>query len=233
MSSDLIPAPSDDLVALAAQINAEYAAAYEERDAALDRTRSAWTRVIRAGHLLRAAKDQLPHGAWLPWLREHTVIPPRTAQNWMRLAANAPHVAHLGGEGQALRFLASPRFVSEPEAEPEPAREPEPPPAPVEPPQRARTEPDALPPLPGAVAQHRPAAEAALRSADAALARAPVPAVPEERMDAAQKSEEKTAAAGCEGYIPKPCSPRQVLAMVREFLGEKRGAASGASRTSP
>ena len=39
--------------------------------------------------------------------------------------------------------------------------------------------------------------------------------------------EEKTIAAGCEGYVPKPCSPRQVLAMVREFLGEKRAAASG------
>ena len=45
--------------------------------------------------------------------------------------------------------------------------------------------------------------------------------------------DQKTAAAGCEGYIPKPCSPRQVLAMVREFLGEKRAAASAgsASRT--
>src|SRR5262247_3422939 len=44
--------------------------------------------------------------------------------------------------------------------------------------------------------------------------------------------DQKTAAAGCEGYIPKPCSPRQVLAMVREFLGETRSAASaGASRT--
>jgi two-component system cell cycle response regulator DivK len=41
--------------------------------------------------------------------------------------------------------------------------------------------------------------------------------------------EEKTAAAGCEGYVPKPCSPRQVLAMVRDFLGEKRAAASGSS----
>jgi len=41
--------------------------------------------------------------------------------------------------------------------------------------------------------------------------------------------EQKTADAGCEGYIPKPCSPRQVLAMVREFLGENRAAASGSS----
>jgi two-component system, cell cycle response regulator DivK len=30
--------------------------------------------------------------------------------------------------------------------------------------------------------------------------------------------EEKTAAAGCDGYVAKPFSPRQVLAKIREFL---------------
>jgi two-component system cell cycle response regulator DivK len=40
--------------------------------------------------------------------------------------------------------------------------------------------------------------------------------------------EEKTAAAGCEGYLAKPVSPRQVLAMVRDFLGK---ATSGAAAT--
>jgi two-component system cell cycle response regulator DivK len=45
--------------------------------------------------------------------------------------------------------------------------------------------------------------------------------------------EEKTAAAGCDGYVPKPCSPRQVLAMVREFLAEKRVPASGSSDSRP
>ncbi len=32
--------------------------------------------------------------------------------------------------------------------------------------------------------------------------------------------EEKTRAAGCDGYIAKPYSPRQMLAMVREILGK-------------
>jgi two-component system cell cycle response regulator DivK len=41
--------------------------------------------------------------------------------------------------------------------------------------------------------------------------------------------EQKTAAAGCEGYVAKPFSPRQVLALVRQFLAEKRGAAGGGS----
>jgi two-component system, cell cycle response regulator DivK len=45
--------------------------------------------------------------------------------------------------------------------------------------------------------------------------------------------EEKTAAAGCDGYVPKPCSPRQVLAMVREFLAEKRVPASGSGGNRP
>jgi two-component system cell cycle response regulator DivK len=31
--------------------------------------------------------------------------------------------------------------------------------------------------------------------------------------------EEKTRAAGCDAYIAKPFSPRQLLAMVREFIG--------------
>ena len=31
--------------------------------------------------------------------------------------------------------------------------------------------------------------------------------------------EEKTRAAGCDGYIAKPYSPRQMLAKVREVLG--------------
>jgi two-component system cell cycle response regulator DivK len=32
--------------------------------------------------------------------------------------------------------------------------------------------------------------------------------------------EAKTRAAGCDGYVAKPFSPRQLLAMVREFLPE-------------
>ena len=43
--------------------------------------------------------------------------------------------------------------------------------------------------------------------------------------------EQKTAAAGCEGYVAKPFSPRQVLALVRQFLGEKPSAAGGGGST--
>jgi two-component system cell cycle response regulator DivK len=45
--------------------------------------------------------------------------------------------------------------------------------------------------------------------------------------------EEKTAAAGCEGYLAKPVSPRQVLAMVRDFLSkETNGTAAARADTS-
>ena len=33
----------------------------------------------------------------------------------------------------------------------------------------------------------------------------------------------KALAAGCDGYVAKPFSPRQLLATIRQFLGETRG----------
>ena len=50
---------------------------------------------IRAGEALSEAKAQLPHGEWLPWLDANFDATNRTAQMYMRLAANAKHVSHL------------------------------------------------------------------------------------------------------------------------------------------
>jgi Protein of unknown function (DUF3102) len=44
--------------------------------------------VMAAGDLLIAAKSQLKHGQWLPWLAEHCAMPERTAQLYMRMAKN-------------------------------------------------------------------------------------------------------------------------------------------------
>ena len=52
--------------------------------------------------------------------------------------------------------------------------------------------------------------------ADAALASVPIIAV---TSYALAGDEAKTRAAGCDAYIAKPFSPRQLLAKVREFLG--------------
>jgi DUF3102 family protein len=61
-----------------------------------------------AGAALIEAKEKLPHGQWLPWLRE-TGLKPRTAQGYMQLAkleeGNAQRIAHLG-IGRALRAIA-------------------------------------------------------------------------------------------------------------------------------
>ena len=43
---------------------------------------------LKAGEYLIEAKAAVAHGEWLPWLKEHTEIPERTAQHYMRLANN-------------------------------------------------------------------------------------------------------------------------------------------------
>ena len=45
------------------------------------------------------------HGEWLPWLKKNFAIPPRTAQRYILLAANAPTVAHLGSVREAEAAL--------------------------------------------------------------------------------------------------------------------------------
>lgn len=72
-----------------------------------------------AGDLLIEAKEQLDHGQWLPWLREHCRVSKRTAQLYMNLAkhraiiekemAKSATVAHLDltlNEAAALCVLA-------------------------------------------------------------------------------------------------------------------------------
>jgi two-component system cell cycle response regulator DivK len=51
--------------------------------------------------------------------------------------------------------------------------------------------------------------------ADSASGKIPIIAVTSYALSG---DEEKTRNAGCDGYIAKPFSPRQILAMVREFL---------------
>jgi hypothetical protein len=91
------------LTSLASAINAEH-------DAALHAAMTAIEHARRAGALLIDAKDQLPHGSWLPWLAEHCpTISVRTAQGYMRLArADAQRVAHLTVR-DALALLSVPR----------------------------------------------------------------------------------------------------------------------------
>ena len=86
-----------------------------EHALALDTARSALEHARKAGTLLLAAKAQVPHGSWLPWLAEHCDVAPRVAQGYMRLAdrwpeleANTKRASHLPLR-DALALLSSPR----------------------------------------------------------------------------------------------------------------------------
>src|SRR5271170_8120609 len=47
---------------------------------------------IAAGELLIEAKGQVPHGQWLPWLRDNCSMSERTAQLYMRVAKSRTEV---------------------------------------------------------------------------------------------------------------------------------------------
>jgi hypothetical protein len=72
---------SNSLVDLAAKIKAAHTAV----DTAL---KQSLQHAMEAGKLLIQAKAEVPHGQWLPWLRDHCAISERTAQLYMRVANN-------------------------------------------------------------------------------------------------------------------------------------------------
>jgi hypothetical protein len=90
------------LPALAGEI-AEHALAAEKA------WRDALGHAIAAGEKLIEAKSLVKHGEWLPWLRENFPGGERTAQNYMKLAANAPRVADLPTVREAVALLAAPK----------------------------------------------------------------------------------------------------------------------------
>lgn len=54
---------------------------------------SALEHAKQAGELLIEAKNQLPHGEWLPWLEAHCPnLSPRRAQGYMRIAREWPRL---------------------------------------------------------------------------------------------------------------------------------------------
>lgn len=102
------PALSNSLTVLAGRIRDEHLAVAESM-------RDSVRHAIAAGEALVEAKEQVPHGGWLPWLRDHCSMSERTAQLYMRCAknraaieANAQSVADLTlNEAAALLMLSS------------------------------------------------------------------------------------------------------------------------------
>ncbi len=105
-----------ELVNIAEQINAEH-------EAAKGAFGSAFEHAARAGLLLRRAKLSVPHGEWLPWIRNNCPMSRRTVQMYMRIALELPTlvsthadtknatVAHLTLT-EADRLLAKPKGTS-------------------------------------------------------------------------------------------------------------------------
>jgi Protein of unknown function (DUF3102) len=79
--NNLVKPEFGSLVELATKIKGHHQAV---RDAA----KNVVARAIAAGHSLNEAKSKLPHGEWLPWLKDHCELSERTAHNYMLLANN-------------------------------------------------------------------------------------------------------------------------------------------------
>ena len=76
----------------------------------LEAKRAGGEAILTIGRCLIEAKEQLPHGEWLPWLHERVDLSERTAQKFMKLArewSNPNTLADLGAS-KALILLAVP-----------------------------------------------------------------------------------------------------------------------------
>lgn len=112
MSTDIVPEAKSAAVAdLAERINEAHGRAVEHAGKALDHA-------LECGRMLLEAKRAIPHGGWLPWLRENVSFSERTAQAYMRLAERPAAIERMRAEGEnlsvrdALKKLATPRVHS-------------------------------------------------------------------------------------------------------------------------
>jgi hypothetical protein len=83
----------------AREINRLHADVVRQSAASKEALHAALAAAWRAGQLLIAEKKRIwktmGRGAWLPWLEENFHAQPRTAQNYMRLAADIAEVSSL------------------------------------------------------------------------------------------------------------------------------------------
>jgi hypothetical protein len=96
---------SASLVTLADDINREHQAAETA-------ARSAIAHALQAGLLLIEAKRRLPHGEFLPWLKENCVVSERQAQNYMRAARNWQALEAKSAPGADLTLKGALRLLS-------------------------------------------------------------------------------------------------------------------------
>jgi hypothetical protein len=107
MSAIMKVAASNSLADLGARIN-------EAHRLAIGHAGKAIEQAIACGQLLLEAKANVPHGKWLPWLRDNVTFGERSAQGYMRIAQRVPSqirngVSDFPSLRGALHALATPR----------------------------------------------------------------------------------------------------------------------------
>jgi hypothetical protein len=84
MSTENPPANSNYLTDLGVRINEAHTRAIEHAGKAIGYA-------IACGDMLLEAKAKVPHGQWLPWLRNNITFSERSAQGYMRIAQRRPN----------------------------------------------------------------------------------------------------------------------------------------------
>lgn len=112
-AAETVPAQKRSQTISITDINAEHRLAQEAFGEAVQHA-------IRAGELLAAAKAQLGHGEWLPWLELNFDFSRQTASAYMRLAANREQIEMESAPSisAALKQLAPGPPTSKPEPPP-------------------------------------------------------------------------------------------------------------------
>lgn len=120
------------LTRLALEINQAHADCEEAESTALNASRSAIQSALIAGEKLALAKEQVPHGEWLPWLEENCPkLSERNAQRYMRIWRKRDELPKSDTRDgfslrQALEVLATPK-EDVPEESPRPGKGDRPP----------------------------------------------------------------------------------------------------------
>ena len=103
-----IPSNMTALDNLAARINSEHEACHASMRKGLEHA-------LKAGALLLEAKAGLPHGEWLPWLKENCPdIGERTVQRYMRLAENRDELGAKSATVADLSMRAAEKALTTP-----------------------------------------------------------------------------------------------------------------------
>jgi hypothetical protein len=80
---------------------------WTEADKAHSAMTSAAEHAIACGSMLQAAKDKVPHGSWMKWLKDNTQLSQSTANTYMRVAeANSQRAVNLESIRGTLKLLA-------------------------------------------------------------------------------------------------------------------------------